>query len=194
MNLMKVFDWLCSLFGSQRCSAPLLRGTPPICNQPLHLCCQIAAKITEPPGQISPTAERHICPLPDPSLSAVNLWDLSQRYCWKQGRDEPILKWIKLSYNGVSAHHSPRRVFHLWSCVIPTKRINSCNHGSLSENVLPTPRCGSGTSLQALSLVAAACDSYLLLFSHSRISMNTHTHTSVCVCVFMLMHVHTQQD
>lgn len=47
--------------------------------------------------------------------------------------------------------------------------------GHSPKNVLPTPRWGSDTSLQAHVLVAAAFDSYRLLISRSCISLNTHT-------------------
>lgn len=91
-----------------------------------------------------------------------------------------IMEWVLIIPHGVFSH--------LWSCVILTKRISICNHGSLSENVLPTPWWGSGTSLQALDLDAAAFDSYLLLISRSCISLNTHTHTHT------FMHAHKMQQ
>lgn len=64
--------------------------------------------------------------------------------------------------------------FYFWNCIISTKRINGCERGSVSHNVLHTPRWDTGTSLRDLSL-GLQLHVTAISFAYSHVYKRSHT-------------------
>lgn len=70
--------------------------------------------------------------------------------------------------------------FYLWSCIIPKGRMDGCECGSLSHNVLHTPWWDTGTSIWALSpgwqlRVTAISFAYSNVCTYAKTHSHSHT-------------------